>query len=39
MTTLMLPADLAAVSSLPLAGQRATSSLPTMRCGSMASSS
>ena len=39
MTILMLPADLAAVSSLPLVGQRATSSLPTMRCGSMACSS
>jgi hypothetical protein len=39
MTTLMLPADLAAVSSLPLVDQRATSSLATMRCGSMASSS
>jgi hypothetical protein len=38
MTTLMLSADLAAVWSLPLAGQRATSSLPTMRCGSRASS-
>src|SRR5690242_7069081 len=38
MTTLMLPADFAAVSSLPLVGQRATSSLPTMRCGSRASS-
>jgi hypothetical protein len=39
MTILMLPADLAAVSSLPLVGQRTTSSLPAMRCGSMASSS
>jgi hypothetical protein len=39
MTILILPADLAAVSSLPLVGQRATSSLPTMRCGSMACSS
>ena len=38
MTSLMLSADLAAVSSLPLVDQRATSSLATMRCGSRANS-
>jgi hypothetical protein len=39
MTTLMLPADLAAVSSLPLAGQRAAPLCRLCVAGSMASSS
>ena len=38
MTTLMLPADLAAVSSLPLAGQRAAPACRLYVAGSMASS-